>query len=424
MKIIKTPKTLKSLILYTHTHTHTHTHVVSAKPENKIALSFPCVRRESTGWIFNNKNLHITRFRIKSGMTDCNESGRSMVEMLGTLAIIGVLSVVGLAMYKVAISKHRANTLLNEANKRAAIVAMQAAQGYFEYSIVEFENPSDYIFGVSKKNSQQFYITLSGNPSGNIDEDICQQMKGLIGTGTAIRNIDDNCTKITFNNDLSKTNIMTEDGPTGDDSSDCSGSVKLGTECQVCINGSYVDSDALCGDNSICKDGVCTSPFTGTGCVKNSDCEKESNCAGNLCFCNHTMNSCNATGPRMKASCMAKSTKLDLTVNLNGTQYLVSKGDNTNWFGLKNFCASYQKEMMSLPDLGCSFGTYCTNSESLYQQINNTVYEEKGYRVDRIFTATQVPDDSTKAYDIKAKNGYVFGGNVRYKVNSFNVFCK
>ncbi len=91
------------------------------------SLSFPCLTRESTG-----RNLNIFRIAQRA------QSGRSMVEMLGTLAIIGVLSVVGLAMYKVAISKHRANTLLNEANKRAAIVAMQAAQGYFEYSIVEY----------------------------------------------------------------------------------------------------------------------------------------------------------------------------------------------------------------------------------------------------------------------------------------------
>ena len=38
-----------------------------------------------------------------------NESGRSMVEMLGVLAIIGVLSVGGLAGYTVAVRKNRAN---------------------------------------------------------------------------------------------------------------------------------------------------------------------------------------------------------------------------------------------------------------------------------------------------------------------------
>ena len=38
-----------------------------------------------------------------------NESGRSMVEMLGVLAIIGVLSVGGIAGYTMAMNKYRAN---------------------------------------------------------------------------------------------------------------------------------------------------------------------------------------------------------------------------------------------------------------------------------------------------------------------------
>ncbi len=38
-----------------------------------------------------------------------NESGRSMVEMLGVLAIIGVLSVGGIAGYRTAMDRHKAN---------------------------------------------------------------------------------------------------------------------------------------------------------------------------------------------------------------------------------------------------------------------------------------------------------------------------
>lgn len=44
------------------------------------------------------------------------ESGRSMVEMLGVLAIIGVLSVGGIAGYKTAMERHQANQLLNALN--------------------------------------------------------------------------------------------------------------------------------------------------------------------------------------------------------------------------------------------------------------------------------------------------------------------
>ena len=51
-----------------------------------------------------------------------NESGRSMVEMLGVLAIIGVLSVGGIAGYRMAMEKHKLNTFMNN----AAIIVAEA----------------------------------------------------------------------------------------------------------------------------------------------------------------------------------------------------------------------------------------------------------------------------------------------------------
>lgn len=50
-----------------------------------------------------------------------NESGRSMVEMLGVLAIIGVLSIGGIAGYTVAMNRYRANEILDTAAKLAVI---------------------------------------------------------------------------------------------------------------------------------------------------------------------------------------------------------------------------------------------------------------------------------------------------------------
>ena len=45
-------------------------------------------------------------------MKNTNESGRSMVEMLGVLAIIGVLSIGGIAGYTLAMNRYRANEIL------------------------------------------------------------------------------------------------------------------------------------------------------------------------------------------------------------------------------------------------------------------------------------------------------------------------
>lgn len=61
-------------------------------------------------------------------MLKTNETGRSMVEMLGVLAIIGVLSVAGIAGYTMAMRRHRANEIVQVASV-LAITAQSADQG-------------------------------------------------------------------------------------------------------------------------------------------------------------------------------------------------------------------------------------------------------------------------------------------------------
>ena len=48
-----------------------------------------------------------------------SQSGRSMVEMLGVLAIIGVLSVGGIAGYSLSMRRHRANGVVDIVSKYA-----------------------------------------------------------------------------------------------------------------------------------------------------------------------------------------------------------------------------------------------------------------------------------------------------------------
>ncbi len=56
-----------------------------------------------------------------------NENGRSMIEMLGVLAIIGVLSVGGIYGYTVAMRKYRANEIVQTMSMLA--VAAKSADG-------------------------------------------------------------------------------------------------------------------------------------------------------------------------------------------------------------------------------------------------------------------------------------------------------
>ena len=56
-----------------------------------------------------------------------NETGRSMVEMLGVLAIIGVLSVAGIAGYTQAMRKNRVNAAL--ADVSMCVILAKTANG-------------------------------------------------------------------------------------------------------------------------------------------------------------------------------------------------------------------------------------------------------------------------------------------------------
>ena len=64
-----------------------------------------------------------------------NQSGRSMVEMLGVLAIIGVLSIGGIAGYRYAMEKHKVNELFEDI-KLERVYAMEE---------MNKENPTGYV---------------------------------------------------------------------------------------------------------------------------------------------------------------------------------------------------------------------------------------------------------------------------------------
>ena len=67
----------------------------------------------------------MNNFTSRKDRKDCmTERGRSMVEMLGMLAVMSVLALTGVKAYTYAMNKHRANELIYEAQKRASAIAM------------------------------------------------------------------------------------------------------------------------------------------------------------------------------------------------------------------------------------------------------------------------------------------------------------
>ena len=203
-----------------------------------------------------------------------------MVEMLGVLAIIGILSVGGIAGYTTAINKHKANQILNGTSARAIVVSTQIQRGSASPTLGEFTDNEvgGAKFGTKVQNTagtgdwnkdtdKRFSLTLE-----NVPAEVCTQMKAMKGENGIIRKIDDGCTTITYNNDLSP-NDPAPSGPKGDECTDsCSGGA-------TCVNG-YCECSAghIWNPTDNSGNGECKTGLTGD-CTTNADCKE----AGKYC---------------------------------------------------------------------------------------------------------------------------------------------
>ena len=104
-----------------------------------------------------------------------NEIGRSMVEMLGVLAVTGVLSVGGIMGYRFAMDKYRANETLNELQIRVADLSRQMLNGIIELSVDEMGDHTRMGYPIRARISPQyadyFEVFLDEVPSG-----VCRQL--------------------------------------------------------------------------------------------------------------------------------------------------------------------------------------------------------------------------------------------------------
>ena len=320
-----------------------------------------------------------------------------MVEMLGVLAIMGLVGMVGVKMYTSAMNKHKANELIYEAQKRATMVAMQITVGQENLSITDFTNPTGYTFGVEKNpnNANQFNITITG-----IDSDVCTQVKTAIGNGSVIRHIDDGCTELTFNNDLSRIEYPSDYdtdqvectgngykwcryGDNGSGSkcvssgSDCCAGIVYDMQCQNCASSSGglsnksastpcdFDGDGI--DDSHCNTGVCPSPnvINGATCTSNADCggmgsgyyckidyDASTNLKGTLsnlnadCYQNLKGTCAVITVPRLtliQKSVLVKS----------GFKSTITECPYKNWWSAKNWCEAQGLHLIDVSEIDC-----------------------------------------------------------------------
>lgn len=127
------------------------------------------------------------------------QKGRSMVEMLGVLAIIGVLSVGGIAGYTVAMNRYRANQILDMASK-TAIVAQTLNGGIGGTACTGSGCGADAIksgmawtttasvssiTAVATEGSDQVTVTLGTGEGGSIPAGVQDAIANIVGNGVS-----------------------------------------------------------------------------------------------------------------------------------------------------------------------------------------------------------------------------------------------
>lgn len=124
------------------------------------------------------------------------ESGRSMVEMLGVLAIIGVLSIGGIAGYTMAMNRNTANNITDAAAKLSVIAYAQGQSGALTgTNTITYNNAGlgDLPTGVHSMNADR-----NGLVTANVaEEDVFEiiEQSGVLDSGSKA-----NAAKFNFQN--------------------------------------------------------------------------------------------------------------------------------------------------------------------------------------------------------------------------------
>ena len=203
------------------------------------------------------------RWAMPSGMSP--QTGRSMIEMLAVLAIMGVLTVGGIAAYSFAVAKHRANQIYNQVDLRAVtafsnpiVRQTQIGNTFFLPGFDDtFENlPYEH----SKIGNAAFQIKVT-----NVPRKVCRRLQDM--TFKLPRQVTLNGEDVSSACGVQNTFVFVYDGlSVGKPSNgvdpidcDCSG-------CQSCETGTCQDNDNLCGPKEVCVSGRCQCASDYTEC--------------------------------------------------------------------------------------------------------------------------------------------------------------
>ena len=320
------------------------------------------------------------------------QTGRSMIEMLAVLAIMGVLAIGGIAAYSFAVSKHRANQIYNQADLRAVAsfgnpLVRRAVVGE-TYPLAGFDEVVENITYQHKKTTGNGYDIIASH----VPERVCRRLQDMIfpvPKSVTLNGVDLSSTCGSDNTFVFSYDGLSVGKPSsGVDPIDCNCS-----GCQSCESGVCQDNDNLCGPKEICQSGscVCAPGYTECGgscyttcadgfmrdpvtcdCVcKPQDCPEHASwdSATCACMCEDDYEMCNGachpvcdgsgmTGSRDPDTCACMCIEgTDAATCACPTGYIYVNGQCQRFFCTGENGACY------INDIRC--GTNCTNIDNI-----------------------------------------------------------
>ena len=319
------------------------------------------------------------RFRIKSGMTE--ESGRSMVEMLGVLALVGLLTIIGVAGFRYALNRHYANDLLHEVHRVAYSYSghLLTAGNGGTFDVNSVEPAAANVSFTLKPYEDYFMVGVEG-----VEKAVCEQAAGTELPVSFQRRVycDEGAMEFYFANDMGAC----------DDAEKCAlpevcteGQNQCGRLCceqgetcmpgKCCPKGMYIAaSNTCCEEGTVPKlvDNVytCAEPAQGDNCL-NDDfttnqalCNKLTEETSQKLYCKVTsFSGCNPNA----ATCQPLPTISTATLTKAGTYDMGTwkkAEEKMDWYSAKNFCEALGMELPTSTDV-CGTDQNCHNKATL-----------------------------------------------------------
>ncbi|MBR3913547.1 MAG: hypothetical protein IKJ28_04875 [Alphaproteobacteria bacterium] len=255
------------------------------------------------------------------------QSGRSMVETIGVLAVIGVLTIGGIAGYNYGINKYRANQVLQDIRliyqetKYPNTVRQIITDRVFPDIELDLQSPYEYDFNF--ENTDDFNYNSTSETEPNL---ISVNVLGVSKTACDILLKTKPAYVLMLKaNGQSTWNCTQDENKLSYIFEITSDSLEYGT-CSVCTSEHCFDDDLNCPEGENCQNNVCSKCKPGHTENTKGECYK----------CSNITTSTTAVAPE---NCLRCDNTFILTTNFNTNCYSC-KTPSSAWYTSKEHCES------------------------------------------------------------------------------------